>query len=97
MAKEKVACASHILLKTQDQAKAAANRLDAGENFAKLAKQLSICPSANKGGDLGEFRRGTMVAAVDKAIFSNGSEDKKYLGPIKSKFGFHLIQVFYKS
>lgn len=92
----KLACASHILLKTKAEADDVKKRLDNNENFAQLAKRYSTCPSAKKGGDLGEFRRGAMVPAFDKAVFSNGSEHKKYLGPIKTKFGFHLIQVLYK-
>ena len=92
-----MACASHILLNTPQQAKSVAKQLDKGANFAQLAKKHSKCPSAKKGGDLGEFRKGTMVAAFDKAVFSNGSEDKRYIGPIKTKFGFHLIQVLYKT
>jgi len=87
----KMACASHILLDTEKQAQIIKNKLDKAANFAQLAKQYSKCPSSKKGGDLGEFRQ------FDKAVFANGSEDKKYLGPIKTKFGFHLIQVLYKT
>lgn len=92
----KIACAAHILVKTQDQAKTIQRKLDNGENFARLAKSYSNCPSANKGGDLGEFRLGTMLPAFDKAVFAKGSENKNYLGPVKTKHGFHLIQVLYK-
>lgn len=93
----KLACASHILLKTQQQADALTKRLEAGDNFATLAKKHSSCRSAKKGGDLGEFRKGAMVGPFDKAVFTSGSENKPYLGPIKTKYGFHLIQVLYKS
>lgn len=93
----KMACASHILLKNEQDALDIKKKLDAGDNFAQLAKKHSSCPSAKKGGDLGEFKKGVMVAQFDKAVFTNGSEDKKYLGPIKTKFGFHLIQVLYKT
>ncbi len=93
----RMACASHILLKTEQQAQTVKRKLDKGGDFARLAKQYSSCPSSKKGGELGEFRRGTMVAQFDKAVFANGSEDMKYLGPIKTKFGFHLIQVLYKT
>ncbi len=92
----KMACASHILLKTEAQARSLAKQLDNGGDFAMLAKKHSTCPSAKKGGDLGEFKKGSMVAQFDKAVFAKGSEDKKYLGPVKTKFGFHLIQVLYK-
>ncbi len=92
----KMACASHILVKTEAQARSIAKQLDSGGDFAKLAKKHSTCPSSKKGGDLGEFKKGAMVAQFDKAVFAKGSEDQKYLGPVKSKFGFHLIQVMYK-
>jgi len=92
----KMACASHILVKTEPEAKSLAKQLDGGGDFAKLAKKHSTCPSSKKGGDLGEFKKGSMVAQFDKAVFANGSENKKYLGPVKTKFGFHLIQVLYK-
>lgn len=92
-----MACASHILLKTEQQAKDVLKQVQKGAKFDQLAKQHSSCPSAKKGGDLGEFRKGTMVPAFDKAVFAKGSEDKKVIGPIKTKFGFHLIQVLYKT
>ena len=92
----KIACASHILLKTESEAFRAKTRLSKGENFAKLAKTLSQCPSAKRGGDLGEFRKGKMLPPFDKAVFTKGSENKKIIGPVKTKAGFHLIQVLYK-
>lgn len=92
----KIACASHILLKHQADADKVGHKLKNGEDFAALAKAFSTCPSAKKGGDLGEFKRGTMVANFDKAVFAKGSEEKSFLGPIKTKFGFHFIQVLYK-
>lgn len=92
----KLACASHILVKTQAEAEKLKGRLKQGENFAQLAKKFSTCPSAKKGGDLGEFRKGAMVPAFDKAVFAKGSETKDVIGPVKTKFGYHLIQVLYK-
>lgn len=92
----KIVCASHILLKTQAQAATVKKALDDRSDFAALAKKYSQCPSAKRGGDLGEFGRGEMVGPFDKAVFSKGSEDKHYLGPVKTKFGYHLIQVLYK-
>lgn len=96
MSKVNVACASHILLKTEAEARKVKSRLENGENFAKMAKAVSSCPSAKKGGDLGEFRRGQMLPAFDKAVFAVDSENKKMIGPVKTKAGFHLIQVLYK-
>lgn len=93
----KMACAAHILTSTEQQARELKNKIEKGADFAQLAKQHSSCPSAKKGGDLGEFRKGAMVPAFDKAVFAKDSEDQKVIGPIKTKFGFHLIQVMYKS
>ena len=90
------ACASHILVHSESQAKSLKAKLGKGANFAQLAKRHSSCSSAKKGGDLGEFAKGKMVKQFDQAVFSRGSEDKPFIGPIKTKFGYHLIQVLYK-
>lgn len=92
-----MACASHILVATEQKARDLLKKIEKGADFSQLAKHNSSCASAKKGGDLGEFKKGAMVPAFDKAVFAKGSEDKKVLGPIKTKFGFHLIQVLYKS
>ncbi|TRX72735.1 peptidylprolyl isomerase [Pseudomonas mangiferae] len=88
------AMARHILVKTEAEAQLLKKRLDNGEDFAKLARAHSLCPSAKRGGDLGEVRPGQMVRAIDQVIF------KKPLrlihGPVKSTFGYHLVQVFYR-
>lgn len=93
----KLACASHILVKTEKDAKSISQQLQKGGDFAQLARKHSTCPSKKKGGDLGEFGKGDMVKQFDTAVFANGSEDKPFLGPIKTRFGYHLIQVLYKS
>ena len=89
------ASARHILVKTENQAKQLKEKLAKGADFAQLAKKHSCCPSGKKGGDLGEFQRGQMVKAFDDVVF------KKTLltihGPIKTRFGFHLIQTIYRS
>jgi len=90
-----VASARHILVKTREEAAKLKQRLDKGEDFAKLAKKYSLCKSAKRGGDLGEFRPGQMVKAFDDVVFR-----KKLLeihGPVKTKFGFHLIQTIYRT
>ncbi|GAA0825202.1 MULTISPECIES: peptidylprolyl isomerase PpiC [Marinomonas] len=89
------ASACHILVKTKAEAESIKGKLDKGADFYKLAKQFSTCPSGKKGGDLGEFRKGDMVAAFDKAVFSGPL--LKVQGPIKTQFGFHLIKVLYRS
>ncbi|WP_417226451.1 peptidylprolyl isomerase [Amphritea sp.] len=90
-----VASARHILVKTKAEAEKLKQQLEKGEDFARLAKKHSLCNSAKRGGDLGEFRPGTMVKAFDNVVFR-----KKLLeihGPVKTKFGFHLIQTLYRS
>lgn len=89
------ASACHILVKTKPEAESIKKKLDNGGDFYKLAKQFSTCPSGKKGGDLGEFKKGDMVAAFDKAVF-NGPL-LKVQGPVKTQFGFDLIKVLYRS
>ena len=89
------AAACHILVKTKDQAEKIKADLDRGANFQQLAKKFSICPSAKKGGDLGEFKRGDMVKAFDNVVFKK--EVLKVHGPIKTQFGFHLIKTLYRN
>ena len=89
------ACACHILVKDKALAEKLKTQLDKGGNFHQLAKKHSTCPSGKKGGDLGEFGPGTMVKAFDDAVFK-----KDILivhGPIKTKFGFHLIKTLYRN
>ena len=88
------AAACHILVKTKDQAEKIKADLDRGANFQQLAKKFSICPSAKKGGDLGEFKRGDMVKAFDNVVFKK--EVLKVHGPINTQFGFHLIKTLYR-
>ena len=83
--------ASHILVKTEKVALGIKAKLDAGEDFEKLAKQFSICPSKENGGDLGFFGKGQMVPEFEQAAFSRpvGVVGK----PVATEFGFHLIKV----
>lgn len=90
-----IASARHILVKTKEQAEKIKAQLEKGEDFAKLAKKHSTCPSGKKGGDLGEFRRGQMVKAFDDVVFKK--DVLKIHGPVKTKFGFHLIQTIYRN
>jgi peptidyl-prolyl cis-trans isomerase C len=89
------ACARHILVKTEKQAKELKEKLAKGADFGQIAKKHSTCPSRKKGGDLGEFPKGQMVKAFDDVVF------KKPLltvhGPVKTRFGFHLIETIYRS
>ena len=84
--------ARHILVPSLTLANQIEADLKAGQNFADLAKKYSTDPgSKDKGGDLGEFRRGQMVPTFDKYAFS--APIGAISPPIKSPFGYHIIQV----
>jgi len=89
------ACARHILVKTKEQAEQLKQQLAEGADFSVLAKKHSQCKSAKKGGDLGEFRPGTMLKAFDNVVFKKAILTVH--GPVKTKFGFHLIETIYRS
>ncbi|MFA5677117.1 MAG: peptidylprolyl isomerase [Pseudomonas sp.] len=89
-----VAMARHILVKTEAEAESLKKRLAAGEAFDVLARKHSTCPSRKRGGDLGEVRPGQMVRAIDQIIFRKAL--KVVHGPVKTPFGWHLVQVFYR-
>ncbi|WP_306670877.1 MULTISPECIES: peptidylprolyl isomerase PpiC [unclassified Endozoicomonas] len=89
------ACARHILIKTREEAEKLKKQLDKGADFGQLAKKHSQCPSGKKGGDLGEFRQGQMVKAFDQVVFRK--EVLEVHGPVKTQFGFHLIQTLYRN
>jgi len=81
---------AHILVKTEKEAQAAVERLQKGEKFANVAKQISLCPSGKHGGDLGTFGRGRMVREFEQAAFVL---QKGQVSPIvKTKFGYHIIR-----
>ena len=84
--------ARHILLKTEDEAKAVIAELDKGADFATLAKERSTGPSGPNGGDLGWFDREQMVApfAEAAATMTKGSHSES---PVQTQFGWHVIQL----
>ncbi len=83
--------ARHILVSTQEACQDLKNKIDGGADFADIAKQHSTCPSGKTGGDLGEFRPGQMVKEFDDVVFSQ--DVGKTHGPVKTQFGYHLIQI----
>jgi len=89
------ASALHILVKTEKVAQEILKQLEKGADFSVLAKKHSICPSKKKGGDLGEFKKGQMVKQFDDVVFKKPLY--KVHGPVKTKFGFHLIKTLYRS
>jgi len=84
--------ARHILLKTEDEAKAVIAELDKGGDFAELAKKKSTGPSGPKGGDLGYFGPGQMVPEFEKAAFALKKGEHSSV-PVKTQFGYHVIKV----
>ena len=84
--------ASHILVKTKNEAVSIINKLNSKSQFSELAKTFSIGPSGKNGGNLGWFGPGQMVKEFEKAAFliEKGNISQK---PVKTKFGFHVIKV----
>jgi len=89
------AMAKHILVKTKIEAEQLKQRLAKGEEFGKLARKYSLCPSKKRDGDLGEIYPGQLVKPIEDVIFKKPL--LKVHGPIKSKFGYHLVVVYFRS
>lgn len=88
--------AKHILVDSQELAEAIKARLDAGElSFTEAAAQYSSCPSKEQGGDLGSFGRGMMVKEFEEAAFM--SPLHAISEPVRTEFGYHIIQVYDKA
>ena len=85
------ATARHILVETREQCESIKAEIEAGADFAELAKKHSQCPSGQSGGDLGEFSPGQTVKEFDDVVFSADLE--KVHGPIQTQFGYHLIEI----
>jgi peptidyl-prolyl cis-trans isomerase C len=83
--------ARHILVETEDEAKAVADELKKGADFADLAKKKSKDPGASDGGDLGFFTKEQMVPEFSSVAFA--LEPGKISDPVKSQFGWHIIKV----
>ena len=83
--------ARHILVETEDEAKAIKAELDKGADFAELAKKKSKDPGASDGGDLGFFTKEQMVPEFSAVAFT--LEPGKISDPVKSQFGWHIIKV----
>lgn len=84
--------ARHILVKTEDEAKAIIKEVNDGADFATLAKEKSTGPSGSNGGSLGWFKAQTMVPAFANAVkaMSKGDVSKE---PVKTQFGYHVIKL----
>ncbi len=85
------ASARHILVDSEAQCDELKQQIEAGTDFADVAKAHSTCPSGRSGGDLGEFGPGQMVKEFDEVVFSGALNTVH--GPVKTQFGYHLLEV----
>lgn len=83
--------ARHILVDTEARCLQLKTEIEAGADFAEVAKRASSCPSGQQGGDLGTFNPGQMVPEFDQAVFTGAVNT--LIGPVQTQFGFHLIEV----
>lgn len=91
IAEEEEVRARHILVESEEDAKAIAEELDKGADFAELAREKSTGPSSENGGDLGYFGKRDMVAEFADAAFA--LEKGQVSTPVKTEFGWHVIKL----
>jgi peptidyl-prolyl cis-trans isomerase C len=89
------ASARHILVSTEEKCNELKTQIEKGADFADVAKQYSTCPSGRNGGDLGSFSPGMMVREFDEVVFSAPLNTVQ--GPVKTQFGYHLLEVTSRS
>lgn len=82
--------AQHILVAHEFEAKDILKKLESGVSFEKLASDFSMCPSSRQGGNLGEFPKGRMVPAFEKALLS--IKPGEVSGIVRTQFGYHIIR-----
>jgi peptidyl-prolyl cis-trans isomerase C len=90
------ASARHILVDSEEKCNELKEQINSGEiTFEQAAKENSTCPSGANGGDLGTFSQGQMVPEFDKVVFND--EVGVVHGPVKTQFGYHLLEVTSRS
>ena len=85
------ASARHVLVESEEACNDLKTQIEAGADFEEIAAAHSKCPSGKQGGGLGEFSPGQMVPEFDNVVFS--AEVGKVHGPVKTNFGYHLIEI----
>ena len=85
------ATARHILVDSEEQCLQLKDRIANGEDCGDIAREFSSCPSKAQGGDLGQFGPGMMVKEFDEVVFS--ADVNTLQGPVKTQFGYHLLEV----
>lgn len=89
------ATARHILVDSEQACQNLKQEIESGADFGDIAKQHSSCPSSANGGDLGSFGPGQMVPEFDQVVF-NGELGMVH-GPVKTQFGYHLLEITSRS
>ena len=89
------ATARHILVKSKEACEDLKTKIEGGADFGDMAKEHSDCPSGKDGGGLGSFGPGQMVPEFDTVVFNE--EVGAVHGPIKTSFGYHLIEITSRS
>ena len=89
------ATARHILVKSKEACEDLKTKIAGGADFGDMAKEHSDCPSGKDGGGLGSFGPGQMVPEFDTVVFNE--EVGAVHGPIKTSFGYHLIEITSRS
>ncbi len=82
----------HILVEQEYEAQDLIKKLGEGKTFEELAQSFSKCPSRQRGGDLGQFGKGKMVAPFEEAAFALQVGETS--PPVRTRFGYHLIQRY---
>lgn len=85
------ATARHILVDSLEKCLDLKQQIIDGADFAEIARKYSTCPSGRQGGDLGSFGPGDMVREFDEVVFS--ADLNTVQGPVKTQFGYHLLEV----
>lgn len=85
------ATARHLLVSSEEECQALKQQIVDGADFAQIARAHSSCPSGAQGGELGSFGPGMMVREFDEVIFSAPLNEVQ--GPVKTQFGYHLLEV----
>lgn len=89
------ASARHILVSTEQNCLELKTQIETGDKtFESAAAEFSTCPSGQKGGDLGSFGPGMMVPEFDQVVFNE--EVGKVHGPVKTQFGYHLVEITHR-
>jgi peptidyl-prolyl cis-trans isomerase C len=89
------ASARHILVDSEAKCLEIKAKIVAGADFAAMAKQHSQCPSSRDGGALGTFTPGQMVPEFDRVVFKEAVGQVH--GPVKTQFGYHLVEITSRS